>query len=77
MKRSSRRWFVAVAIVLGFIVVGKAIGSDMDTVDPLGHRVSQIRNEISQEKCVNLAQRGLLSAVLQKAGISLAKLYLR
>jgi hypothetical protein len=77
MKRSTRRWSIAIGIVLGFIVVGKMVHQSIDTVDPLCDRVSQIRKDISHEKCVRLAHRGLLSAVLQKDGITWSQLCLR
>ena len=76
MKRSTRRWFVAVGIVLGFIVIGKMVHQSIDTVDPFCDRVSQIRKDISHEKCVYLARRGLITAVLQKSGVTWSQLYL-
>jgi hypothetical protein len=70
MKRSTRLWLSAIGIVIGLIVLQRMISIELDTVDPVCDRVSQIRKDISHEACVKLARTGLLDATLKKDGIS-------
>jgi len=70
MKRSSRRWLIGIGVVVGLIVVQRMLASELDSVDRVCDRVSQVRKDIDHEACVRLAKAGLLNATLKKDGIS-------
>ena len=72
MQRSNRRWFIAIGLVIGLIVLSSMISSELKTTrtNQVCDRVSQIRKNISHETCVTLANTGLLNATLKKDGVS-------
>jgi hypothetical protein len=76
MKRSTKRWFVAFGILIGTGTAAHMIASNIDTVDPECDRVTQIRKDISHKACVDLAERGLLNAKLEEAGITWSQVHL-